>query len=241
MANVDISAVTALSYRASESYKSLRTNIEFCGRDQKVIAITSCTPNEGKSNVSLNLAASLAETGKKVIFIDADLRKSVLLGRLGVTEKVYGLTNFIAGQCQLSDMIMNTNYPTLNLVFAGPVPPNPAELLGSQAFVQMIDYLRSYYDYIIIDTPPLGSVIDSAIIAKVCDGAAIVVAANTISYKFVRKIKEQLDRSDCKILGVILNKVDMSENGYYGRYYGKYYGRYYGKYYGTYGSYGKES
>lgn len=236
MAKIDISLMTTLSYRASESYKSLRTNIEFCGRDQKVIAITSCTPNEGKSAVSLNLAASLAETGKKVIFIDADLRKSVLLGRLKVNEKVYGLTNYIAGQCQLSDAVVGTNYPTLSMICAGTVPPNPAELLGSPAFTQMMEYLRNYYDYIIIDTPPLGSVIDSAIIAKVCDGVAIVVAANTVSYKFVRKIKEQLERTDCKILGVILNKVDMSENGYYGRYYGKYYGRYYGKYYGTYGS-----
>lgn len=228
MGRVDISVMTELSYRTSESYKSLRTNIEFCGKDQKVIAITSCLPNEGKSNVSLNLAASLAETGKRVMFIDADLRKSVLLGRLGVMDKVMGLTNFLAGQCQFNEMVNGTNYPTLNMIFAGPVPPNPAELLGSNTFRDIISYLRNTYDYVIIDTPPLGSVIDSAIIAKECDGAAIVLAANSISYKFARKVKEQLDMSGCKVLGVIMNKVDMSENGYYGKYYGKYYGQYYG-------------
>lgn len=228
MVKVNIDKMTNLSYKSVESYKSLRTNIEFCGKDQRVIALTSCTPNEGKSSVSLNLAASLAETGKKVIMIDADLRKSVLLGRLDISEKVMGLTNFLAGQCQLNDVVCSTNYPTLNLMVAGPVAPNPAELLGSASFATLIQYLRKYYDYIIIDTPPLGSVIDSAIIAKVCDGVAIVISANSISYKFAARVKDQLSRTDCKILGVILNKVDMSENSYYGKYYGKYYGDYYG-------------
>lgn len=229
MVKVNIDKMTDLSYQSVESYKTLRTNIEFCGKDQRVIAITSCTPNEGKSSVALNLAASLAETGKRVIMIDADLRKSVLIGRLDITEKVMGLTNFLVGQCQLNDVVCSTNYPTLNLMIAGPVAPNPAELLGSEGFSTLIQYLRKYYDYVILDTPPLGSVIDSAIIAKECDGVAIVIAANSISYKFAARIKEQLSRAGCKILGVILNKVDMSNNSYYGKYYGKYYGEYYGK------------
>ena len=230
MAKVNISMMTSLSYRSSEAYKSLRTNIELCGKDQHVIAITSCTPNEGKSSVSVNLAASLAETGKRVILVDADLRKSVLHGRLGIAERVLGLTNYLVGQCQLNDVICGTNYPMFDLIMAGPVASNPAELLGGQTFVNMLEHLRNYYDYIIVDTPPLGSVIDSAIVAKECDGIAIVVAANTVSYRFVRKIKEQLERTDCKILGIILNMVDMSNNSYYGKYYGRYYGKYYGKY-----------
>ena len=151
----------------------------------------------------MNLAASLAETGKRVMLIDADLRKSVLLGKLGISERILGLTNFLAGQCQLNDVICKTNYLTLDLILAGPVPPNPAELLGSQTFGKLIEHLRNYYDYVIIDTPPLGSVIDGAVIAKICDGIAIVVASNTVSYRFVQKIQEQLERTDCKILGVI--------------------------------------
>lgn len=226
MAKIDVSAMTTLSNRVSEAFKSLRANIEFCGKDQRVIAITSCTPNEGKSSVSMNLAASLAETGKRVMLIDADLRKSVLLGKLGISERILGLTNFLAGQCQLNDVICKTNYLTLDLILAGPVPPNPAELLGSQTFGKLIEHLRNYYDYVIIDTPPLGSVIDGAVIAKICDGIAIVVASNTVSYRFVQKIQEQLERTDCKILGVILNMVDMSGNSYYEKYYGKYYGKY---------------
>lgn len=222
MAKIDVSAMTTLSNRVSEAFKSLRANIEFCGKDQRVIAITSCTPNEGKSSVSMNLAASLAETGKRVMLIDADLRKSVLLGKLGISERILGLTNFLAGQCQLNDVICKTNYLTLDLILAGPVPPNPAELLGSQTFGKLIEHLRNYYDYVIIDTPPLGGVIDGAVIAKICDGIAIVVASNTVSYRFVQKIQEQLERTDCKILGVILNMVDMSGNSYYEKYYGKY-------------------
>lgn len=226
MVKIDISAVTALSYRSNEAYKSLRTNIEFCGRDIKVIALTSCTPNEGKSITSLNLASSIAEAEKKVLFIDADLRKSVLLGRLQVMGRILGLTNFLAGQCPLSEIICQSNNAGLDLIFAGQVPPNPAELLGSDMFRGMLEELRNYYDYIIIDTPPLGSVIDSAVVAKECDGAAIVISTNTVSHKFVRSVKEQLEKTGCRILGAILNKVDMSENGYYGKYYGKYYGNY---------------
>lgn len=236
MIKIDISQMTTLSSTSSEAYKSLRTNIEFCGTDIKVIALTSCIPKEGKSIVSLNLANSLAELGKKVLFIDADLRKSVLLSRLDITERVQGLTNYLAGQCEIGDILCQTNQPRLQLILAGPVPPNPAELLGSPLFHNTLVALRDAYDYIIIDTPPLGSVVDGAVIARECDGAAIVIAANNVSHRFAESVKEQLERSGCKVLGVILNKVDMSENGYYGRYYGRYYGKYYGKYYGQYQS-----
>ncbi len=231
MVKIDISKMITRSDRVSEAFKSLRANIEFCGKEQRVIALTSCIPNEGKSVVSMNLAASLAETGKRVVLIDADLRKSVLLGRLGTTGRIFGLTNFLAGQCQLAEAVCKTNYPTLDLIIAGPSAPNPAELLGSQGFGQLIEHLRNYYDYIIIDTSPLGSVIDSAVVAKMCDGIVIVVAANTVSRRFIRKIKEQLERTGCKILGVVLNMVDMSNSSYYGKYGG---GKYYGKYYGRY-------
>ncbi len=229
MINISISKMLKLDYRTSEAYKTLRTNIEFCGKDVKVIALTSCTPGEGKSSVSVQLAASLAEAGKKVMFIDADLRKSVLLGRLRIHQNVKGLVHLLSGQGQLADVICMTDIPNLHMIFAGPVPPNPAELLGSKYFKKLLSSLREVYDYIIIDTPPLGSVIDSAVIAQECDGAALVLSANAISYKFAQDVKEQLEKSNCKILGVILNKVDMSGNSYYGKYYGKYYGQYYGK------------
>ena len=215
-------------FRVREAYKTLRTNIQFCGFDVKVIAITSCQPDEGKSSVSMNLAMSLAEAGKKVILIDADLRKSVMIGRYKINKSIKGLSHYLSGQNSLEEVVCGTNVDNLKIIFSGPVPPNPAELLGSRAFGELLGQLRSVSDYVIIDTPPLGSVIDSAVISQHCDGVALVVAANSDSYKFAQSVKDQLEKAGSRILGVILNKVDMSGNSYYGKYYGKYYGEYYG-------------
>lgn len=211
-------------YRTNEAYKTLRTNIEFSGEDNKAIVLTSSTPDEGKSTVSLGLAAALAEGGKRVLFVDADLRKSVLIGRHRVTQEVRGLSHYLSGQAALDDIICNTQEKGLHVIFAGIVPPNPSELLGQDKFAHMIESVKKGYDYIIIDAPPLGSVIDAAVIAKVCDASVLVIAANAVSYKFVRTVKDQLEKTGCPILGVVLNKVDMKQNKYYGKYYGNYYG-----------------
>lgn len=212
-----------LDYSANESYKSLRTNLLFCGEDKKVIAVTSCTPNEGKSTVSLNLALSLADSGKKVLFIDADLRKSVLMGRTEVEgEEIKGLSHLLSHQETIENVICATNVPRFHIIYVGIVPPNPAELLGGKYFKRFLSAIRKVYDYVIIDTPPLGSVIDSAVIADECDGSIIVMESGVISYRFAQDVKGQLEKCNCPILGVILNKVDMSKQGYYGKYYGKY-------------------
>ena len=212
-------------YRSNEAYKSLRTNIEFSGVDNKVLGFTSCTPNEGKSSVSIMVAKSLTDIGKKVLFIDADLRKSVLIGRHRVGQVAKGLSHLLSGQAKFDDVACHTEYEGMDVIFAGPVPPNPAELVGGRRFEELIHYGREHYDYVIIDTPPLGSVIDSAIIAKACDAMILVISANTISYKFAKTVKAQLEQTGCKILGVALNKVDMKQNKYYGKYYGNYYGK----------------
>ncbi|MDY4693374.1 MAG: CpsD/CapB family tyrosine-protein kinase [Blautia sp.] len=215
-----------LDYSANESYKSLRTNLLFCGEEKKVIAITSCTPNEGKSTVSINLAMSLADSGKKVLFIDADLRKFVLTGRTEVEGEIKGLSHLLSHQETIDNVIYSTNIPRFYIIYAGTVPPNPAELLGGNYFKKLLEAVRKIYDYVIIDTPPLGSVIDGAVIADACDGSILVIESGAISYRFAQEVKEQMERCNCPILGVILNKVDMSRQGYYGKYYGKYYGEY---------------
>lgn len=216
--------INILDYRANEAYKALRTNIEFCGDDVRVISFTSCTPNEGKTSVSLNVAKAFVDKGKKVLIIDADLRKSVMIGRYRVGEVKYGLTHYLSGQNEMEEVIYQTNIKNLDIVFCGSYSPNPAELLGHIRFKDMINNLRSIYDYIIVDTPPLGSVIDGAIVAKIVDGVIIVIESNSISYKFAQHVKEQLDKANCRILGTVLNKVPMDKKGYYGKYYGKYYG-----------------
>ena len=191
MQTINIERLRKLDYRANEAYKNLRTNIQLCGSDIKVIMLTSTTPGEGKSTVSFNLAVSLAEAGKKVIFIDADLRKSVLVGRYKINTSVKGLTHFLSGINKFEEVMYATNVENFNVVFSGPVPPNPTELLGNKVFKTLIKVLRDLYDYIIIDTPPIGSVIDSAIVAQECDGVAYVMAANDVSYKYAQKGLEQ--------------------------------------------------
>ena len=214
-------------YRIREAFKTLRSNIEFCGGDVKVIAVTSCTPNEGKSSVAMEMARAFAEAGSKTMLIDADMRKSVLVGRYKTGAVRKGLTHCLIGKANYLEVMCETNVPNLYVTFSGPVPPNPSELLGGEKFRSILNVLRSSFDYVIVDTPPLGSVIDAAVAAKSCDGTVLVIESNAISYRFAQKVKEQLDKTGSRILGVVLNKVDMNGKGYYGHY---------GKYYGNYGS-----
>lgn len=229
MQTIEIRKTDELSYQANEAYKSLRTNLMFSGEDVKAVVITSCTPNEGKTSVSINLACSLAEAGKRVLYIDADMRRSVVVGRYKMANAAFGLSHYLSGQKKLEEVLNQTNLDGMNMIVAGIVPPNPSELLEGKRFADLIRAARSTYDYIIIDTPPVGSVIDSAIVARQCDGVALVVASGEISYKFAQKVKSQLEMAGSRLLGVILNKVDLSQGSHYGRYYKKYYGGYYGK------------
>lgn len=242
MLNINLDKITDLDFKTKEAYKTLRTNVQFCGNDVKIISLTSCVPNEGKSKVSFNLAISMAETGKKVLFIDADLRKSVLIGRYKINKAIKGLTQYLSGVEQLDDVRYSTNVKNMDLILSGPVPPNPAELLNNEKFTELLETARKEYDYVIIDTPPIGQVIDPAIVAQQTDGVIFLISQANISYKYAQKQIEQMRKSGCRILGAVLNKVDPEEKGgYYGGYYGKYskkgYGYGYGYGYGNNGEY----
>lgn len=234
---VNFERIKDLDFKTNEAYKTLRTNISFSGEDISVIALTSSVPNEGKSAVSWNLAKSFAEDNKKVLYIDADIRKSVTVARYGVDVETKGLSHYLTKQSELADVIYETNIKNFNIIFTGQVAPNPSELLGNSRFKKLIAHARENFDYVIIDCPPLGSVIDAAVVAKECDGAIIVIETDNVSYKIPQRVKKQLEQTGCKILGAVLNKVEMGGKGY--GYYGKgYYGSYYGRYYGNYGDYG---
>lgn len=222
------------SYRTREELNELRTNIQFCGADKKVVVITSCTPGEGKTKTAINLAVSFAELQKNVLLIDADMRKSVMPKRLGLDGVDEGLSHFLSGQCALADTVTTTNIPRLHILFGGAVVPNPTELLASERFASMIESFREVYDYIIIDSAPLGLVVDSSIIAKETDGAILVIESGKVKYRLVQEVKKKLETAECSVLGVVLNKVDHKKNrGYYSKYYGKEYGsKKYGSYYG---------
>lgn len=231
MKKIVFDKIKDLDFKTNEAYKTLRTNIRFSGEDIKTIAFTSSVPNEGKSVVSFRLAKSFADDGKKVLYLDADIRKSVLLTRYEAAEETIGLTHYLTGQNELEEVVYETNIPGMSVIFTGQVAPNPSELLGSEKFVALLSTLREAYDYVIIDCPPLGSVIDAALVSKYSDGSVIVIENENVSIRMIQRVKEQLERSGSKILGCILNKVDMSGKGY-GQYGKGYYGSYYGEYYG---------
>ena len=217
-------------YNYNEAIKTLRTNIQFCGSNIKTIMITSSMPDEGKSDISMALAQSLTQIGKKVLLIDADIRKSILVARYQLDQEVFGLSQYLSGQKNLDEVLYNTTTENLDIIFSGPYSPNPAELLEEGLFEKMVEAAEADYDYVIIDTPPMANLIDGAIVARHCDGAVIVIESGAISYRLEQKVKSQIEKSGCRILGVVLNKVDLSEDKYYGKYakYGKYgkYGKY---------------
>lgn len=230
MQQVNLKKMVELDFRSNEAYKTLRTNIQFCGSNVRLICLTSCLPNEGKSNVSFNLAVSFAESGKRVIFIDADLRRSTIISRYQPDQAVLGLSHYLSGQNVLEEILYETNVPNLDMIFTGPIPPNPSELLDNEYLTSLLTLMREEYDYVFIDTPPLGSVIDSAIVAKNCDGLILVIEANAISYKFAQKVKKQLLQGNIRLLGAVLNKVNYKGAHYntYSRKYKKYEKKYYG-------------
>ena len=219
-------------YHYNEAIKTLRTNIQFCGSGIKTIMRTRSLPDEGKSDITFAMASSLAQIGTKVVMIDADIRKSVLVSRYQLEREVAGLSQYLSGQRSMEHVLYDTNIENLSIIFAGPYSPNPAELIKESLFGDMICKLRQLYDYVIIDTPPMANLIDGAIVARQCDGAVMVVESGSISYRLEQRVKGQLEKSGCRILGAVLNRVG---GGYEHSYYEKYYGRRGGKYYGKYG------
>ena len=217
-----------------EYYNAIRTNIQFSGRNLKVITLTSAQSGEGKSTTATNLAISFARAGFRTLLIDADTRNSVMSGTFKSNERYQGLTSFLSGNAELSDVICDTSIDNLMIIPAGQVPPNPTSLIQNDNFKAMIETVRGLYDYVIIDTPPLGLVIDAAILAHYSDASLLVVKAGADKRRTVTKLKEQLEQSGSVFLGVILNKYDihLDKYGSYGSYGG------YGSY-GNYGNYGK--
>ncbi len=193
------------NFFVEEAYKVLRTNLQFCGQDVRTIVITSCDKNEGKTVVTLSLGKSFAELGKRVLVIDADMRKSVIAGRNANARNPAGLSEVLTGQEGIPNAVYKTQYEGLNILFAGKYPPNPVELLSGNNFTRLLEQARKVYDYILIDTPPLGRVIDAAVVAPNCDGTIVVIGDSNIRYRQAQEVVSQLRKSGSKILGVVRN------------------------------------
>ncbi len=205
-------------YFYEEAIKTLRTNIQFTGTEVKSIVITSCYPNEGKSDVVFQLALEIGKMGKKVLVLDADIRKSSYISRFQVKQKTAGLSQYLSGQSGLQDIVYSTNFRDVDIIFAGPAAPNPSELLAQESFASLVHTMRGKYDYVLVDTPPVGSLTDAAVVARQCDGAILVVESDLVSRRVALKAKQQLEMSGCHILGAVLNKVDIKKNKYYSKY-----------------------
>lgn len=211
--------------KAEEYYNALCTNIQLSGDKLKVISVTSVNPGEGKTTTSVNIARSFARAGYKTLLIDGDIRNSVMSGFFKSREKITGLTEFLSGTADLSHGLCDTNIENLFVVQSGTVSPNPTALLQSKNFNDMIETLRKYFDYIIVDTAPIGIVIDAAIITQKCDASILVTATGEVNKRDVQKAKQQLEQTGKLFLGVVFNKLDISVDkcGVYGLYgnYGK--------------------
>jgi capsular exopolysaccharide synthesis family protein len=210
--NKRVNLENQVSEAVEEALRTLRTNIQFCAAEKpiKTICLTSCIPNEGKSMTALNLAISMASANKTVMYIDADMRKPRQCKMIDASFNT-GLSNYLSGMSEVEEIISETNINNLQLILSGPKPPNPAELIGTSRFTALLEKLKETYNYVIVDTPPLGSMIDAALVATVADGTIMLIEHNTIDYNKALKVKEQLEKANARILGVVLNKIPRKE------------------------------
>ena len=218
----------SIPFEYVEAFKELRTNLNFTASKNRMngksckILITSSIPNEGKSTIAINLAIALAQGGNKVLLIDADMRNPVLRKYLNVEpDKKTGLSSLLNGDTKISECLIRTEYG-MDVIADGPIPPNPAELIRSDAMNSLLKGTEGYYDYIIFDTPPVGVITDAAALSTLCDGVLYVIRHKFASKAQVRSSIKKLQMVDAKILGTVLTQYELpASSGNYG-YYHKY-------------------
>ncbi|WP_425432097.1 CpsD/CapB family tyrosine-protein kinase [Halobacillus hunanensis] len=204
----------------AEQYRTIRANLQFASVDKELqsLLITSAGPSEGKSMTSANMAAVFAQQGKRVLLVDADLRKPTVHHsfRLNNTK---GLSNFLVGRQTLKETTQITAVDNLDVLPSGPIPPNPSELLGSKAMHKLMMEARQTYDLVILDTPPVLAVSDSQVLAREVDGVMLVVRSGQTEFQAAERAKELLEQSKANLLGVVLNDREKKNSNYY-YYYG---------------------
>ncbi|TCI39067.1 polysaccharide biosynthesis tyrosine autokinase [Exiguobacterium sp. SH4S7] len=200
----------------SEQYRTIRTNLEFTSIGQKLqmINVTSASTGEGKSTTAANLAVVYAQLGKRVLLIDCDLRKPTAQFTFNLSSQA-GLSTILVGRILLERAIQKTGVERLSLLTAGPIPPNPTELIASDQMVELLDEVRRQYDIVILDAPPMMQVADARLLAKIADGTILVISCENSERQLVVKAKEQLERTGTHMLGLVLNKRKSGRHKYY--------------------------
>ncbi|MCQ6358790.1 CpsD/CapB family tyrosine-protein kinase [Bacillus cereus] len=203
----------------SEQYRNIRTNIEFASVDTNLhsLIVTSANPSEGKTTTTANMAVVFAQQGKKVLLIDADMRKPAMHQMFQV-DNIFGLTNVLTHSERLEKCVQTTSVDSLHFLACGPIPPNPAELLGSKSMQELLAQVYSMYDLVIFDLPPILAVTDAQIMANVCDASILVVRSESTEKETAVKAKGLLESAKGKLLGVVLNDRESEQGSYY--YYG---------------------
>ncbi len=204
----------------SEQYRTIRTNIEFSAIDDEMqtIMVTSSGPSEGKSTTAANLAVVFAQQDKHVLLVDADLRKPTVHYTFNLTN-TFGLTSVLSKQMQLVEAVNESEIEKLGILTSGPIPPNPAELLGSKAMSHFLLEAKQHFDVIIFDTPPMLAVTDAQVLANKCDGSILVAYSGKTEMEAAVKAKELLSSTKSKLLGAVLNHKKLKSSDYY-YYYG---------------------
>ncbi len=209
----------------SEAYRTLRTNIQFSNIDQKIktILITSSGPREGKSTTATNLAVTIAQSGKKVLLIDSDLRKP-RVHQYFELPNTRGLTTVASTNEEYTSLLCKTHLENLDVLTSGPIPPNPSELLGSEKIKEIFKKASQNYDIVLLDSPPVGVVTDAAVLSTIVDGVLLICASGQVAIDAAKIAKELLQRVKANIIGIILTKVPIHEGRYYKySYYHSYY------------------
>jgi capsular exopolysaccharide synthesis family protein len=221
MRNIDV--ISQPKSQFSEAFRSLRTSLllSTVGNPPQVILVTSSIPSEGKTTVATNIAAALSQRDVRVLLIDADLRRPTVHHRFGLSAKT-GLTTVLANTTRLEDTLQSLpELPNLDILASGPVPPFPTEMIASERMAQIVNDARGKYQHIVIDSPPILSVTDGVILARMSDTVALVMRHGGVSKHIVRRSRDLLLRAGAPLTGIILNAVDLSSPDYYG-YYGYY-------------------
>lgn len=211
MNHLEITRFPELDYSAGEALNTLCTNISYAGTEIKTILITSRYAREGKSFLAMNLLRSMARLQKKVVLLDADLRRSCITGRFRLQfpqQRPNGLAQYLAGMCPLEDILYETDIPNAYLIPVGREVLNSLQLLNSPEMPKLMAYLREQFDMVLVDTPPAGVIVDAIDLARYCDGSLIVVSYKQGKRKDIVDIRNMLTKAGCNVLGVVMNNVE---------------------------------